>query len=65
MASERAVTISFPKCDRCPPLAMWPAKNLIFNSCPECTHADDPVKTARALRAKRLVHLPVVEEGKL
>lgn len=63
--SERAVTISFPKCDPCPPLAMWPAKNLIFNSCPKCTQPADPVKTARALKAKRLVSLPVVEEGKL
>lgn len=63
--AEAAVTVSFPKCDRCPPLTMWPAKNLIFNSCPKCKHPTDPVEAACVLKEKRVVHLPVVEEGKL
>lgn len=57
------VTISFPKCERCPPLTDWPAKNLIQNACPTCHHAADPVKTARALKAKRLIELPLAGEA--
>ena len=48
-------TISLPACEKHPPLREWPIKNLIESSCPRCTHAYDPDKTARELKARRLI----------
>jgi hypothetical protein len=52
----------YDPCDPCPSLSAWPTRNLILNGCPVCGHPGDPVKTARVLRGRRVVELPVVEE---
>ncbi len=48
-------TVSLPACDEHPPLRDWPWKSLIRATCPVCGRPGSREKTARELRARRLV----------
>lgn len=46
-------TIAVPFCDKCPPLSVWPMKNLVLGGCPRC--GKGAPKAWRMIRARRLM----------